>query len=366
MAGDLTASAGFARNPPAGALVTGATGFVGGALCQRLSELGVTLHALVRAGSPRQELESTRAVLHEGDLADPNTIADAAEGCELLFHCASESALHAPPAALSWINVAGTENAIAAARHAGVRRVVLLSCADVSLLNRDRLHWKEAAVLGQEPLGALARSKLLAEELALQASDARLCVTALRPAFLWGPAERHNLPALCAEGLGGGVRLFGSGDALFATTHVDNLVEALLAAARAPEAGGRAFHVADGEVLTAREFFAKLSEALGLPRPRRGLYAFAYAAAWLRRGLQREGAWPEDVARRGRACLLDCLQAVQSFDYQPRVSIEQGMAELARWGQAAGGAAAIARLARPPAGHEEIARHQRLAGHEPH
>ena len=118
----------------------------------------------------------------------------------MLFHCAGESALHAAPAALSWINVAGTENAIDAARHAGVARVRACCRAQTSRsLNRDRVHWKENAVLAQAPLGAWARTKLLAEELALQASDATLCVTALRPAWLWGPGDHTNAPALCAR-----------------------------------------------------------------------------------------------------------------------------------------------------------------------
>jgi nucleoside-diphosphate-sugar epimerase len=348
------------------ALVTGATGFVGGALSRRLLEQGFEVDALVRAaGSASEALQRAGVVVHEGDVGEPNGIAAAATGCEVLFHCAGESSLHASPAALSWINVAGTENALAAARHAGVQRLVLLSCADVSLLNRDRLHWKENAVLGQEPLGAFARSKLLAEEIALHASTPELCVTALRPAFLWGAGDHTNLPALCEEAQQGGVRLYGSGATLFASTHVDNLVEALIAAARASAVGGRAFHVADSDMFTAREFFAKLDAAVGLPPPRQGVYPVAYAAAWVRRRLGHPGAWPEDVARRGRACLLDCLPAINALGYQPRVSVEQGMAALREWAKGVGGPEAIRRLARPPAGAEHVAHHERLAAEEP-
>ena len=189
--------------------VTGALGYVGGALCRRLLQRGDGVRALVRPGregKDSQELRALGAEPRAGDLADPNTIADAAEGCEALVHCGGESVRHASPAALSWLNVAGTENALAGARHAGVKRFVHLSCADVSLLNRDRVHWKETAVLGQAPLGAYARNKLLAEELALHASDARMSVVAIRPAYLWGPGERTNLPELCRQARSGAVR----------------------------------------------------------------------------------------------------------------------------------------------------------------
>jgi len=345
-------------------LLTGGTGFVGGALARKLRELGNEVHALVRPSSDGQALERIGAVLHAGDIGEPNGVAAAAAGCEVLFHCAGESAPHAAPKALSWINVAGTENVIAAALHAGVERVVVLSCADVSLRNRDRLHWKEDAVLGHEPLGAFARSKLLAEELALHASDARLCVTALRPAFLWGPGDLTNLPGLCQEGLRGGVRLHGSGDNLFATTYVDNLVGALVAAATASGVGGAAFHVADSDMLTASELFTRLSSAVGLPPPRSEPYALAYARAWLRHASKREGAWPEDVARRGRGSLLDCMRAIKILDYAPSASVEQGMQALAAWAKDAGGPQAIAKLGRRPASEQHIVHHERLAAQE--
>lgn len=341
-------------------LVTGATGFVGAALTRALLQRGDHVRALVRNAEAATGLEG--AELHAGDLGDPNSIARAATGCELIFHCAGESASHASPEALDWINVAGTENTLAAARHAAVARLILLSCADVSLRNADRLHWREQAALAQAPLGALARSKLLAEEVALPASDSNLLVTAVRPAWLWGPGERTNMPALCAEAALGGVRLFGSGDPLFATTHIDNLVAAMLLAAGAPDIGGLAIHVADAETLTAREFFEPWCAALGLRPPRGGSYALSYAAASVRRRLHLRGPWPEDVARRGRACLLDCERAIRLLQYTPPLSVEAGLRALADWAKQVGGPPAIARKARPPSGPAEVAHMRKLAG----
>jgi nucleoside-diphosphate-sugar epimerase len=344
------------------ALVTGGTGFVGAALCRELRARGHEVRALIGPHRPTiAALGELGVVFQAGDVGDPNGLCAAAEGCDVLFHCAGESSLHASHEALSWINVAGTENTLRAARAAGVARMVLLSCADVSLLDRDRVHWKEDAVLGQAPLGAYARSKLLAEEIALQASDRALTVVALRPAWLWGPGDHTNLPGLCREAGRGGVRLFGSGQVLFSTSYVDNVVAALLAAASAEDAGGQAFHVADPDFLTAREFFVKLCSALALPAPRRSIYALSYSLAAVRRARQRDGAWPEDVARRGRACLLDCLRATRVLDYRPPVTVDQGMQALASWAEQVGGPAAIERLARPPAGDADLARHRQLA-----
>lgn len=342
-------------------LVTGATGFVGGALVRALLARGDQVRVLLR-GPGADAAAWPGAEPHAGDLGDPNSIARAASGCESIFHCAGESASHASAETLAWINVAGTENTLAAARHARVRRLVLLSCADVSLRDGDRLHWSEHAALAQAPLGALARSKLLAEEVALPASDRSLLITALRPAWLWGPGEHTNMPALCAEAERGGVQLFSGGHQLFATTHIDNLIAACLAAAIAPDIGGQAIHIADGEPVTAREFFEPWCAALRLPPPRAGIYPLAYAAAWLRRTVGLAGPWPEDVARRGRACLLDCERAIRLLDYQPRVSLREGMAALASWAERAGGPSAIVRLQRRPGSAAEATHLRHLAG----
>lgn len=344
-------------------LVTGASGFVGAALSAKLLALGHTVRALVGPHSALAPAIAAQARAVPGDLGDPNGLRDAAEGCQLLFHCAGENARDASAAAFSWINVAGTENTLRAARAADVARVVVVSCADVTLVNRHRVHWKESAALGQAPLGGYARSKLLAEELALQASDSRMVVTALRPALLWGPGERTLLPQLCREGLAGGLHLFGRGDNLFSTCHVDNLVDAAIIAARAPaeSVAAQAFHIADPDYLTAREFFTKLSTALGLPPPRRGNHALAFTTALIRERMRLPGPRSDQIAQRSRSCLLDCLRAATALDFQPTTTVDQGMTALAQWAQHIGGPTAIANLTRPPADSNDIARHQRLA-----
>jgi len=344
--------------------VTGALGYVGSALCRRLCERGEQVHALVRPGSDGAALAVLGAELRYADLADPNTLAEGAEGCEALVHCAGESVRHASAAALSWLNVAGTENALAGARHAGVRRFVHLSCADVSLVNRDRVHWKEDAVLGKEPLGAYARSKLLAEELALQKSDARMSVVAIRPAYLWGPGEHTNLPELCRQARRGGVRLCGDGRNLLSTAYIDNVVSVLSAAARSERVAGQALHVADPDFLNAGEFFSALCRALGLPPPKPGLYPLEYGLAFVRQRRQRgqsAGMWCDDVARIGRGGLLDCLRALTLLEPEAAVTVERGMAAVASWAKAVGGPSAIEALARRPAGPEEVARCEQLA-----
>lgn len=283
----------------------------------------------------------------DADLGDPDAIARAAAGCEVVFHCAGIASARAHRRALEWVNVAGTENVVNAAREVGVRRVVYVSCADVSLINADRIHWGEGRIATQALLDHHARTKLLAEEVALSASGGRLEVTALRPAWLWGPGDHTTLPLLCAEADHGGVRLHGNGENLLAVLYIDNLVNALITAATAKNAPGNAYYLADNDVLTAREFLDPLCRACGLPTPRRSVFTIDLAVAWLRERLSDSTGLVSSVVRRGRGTLFDAQAAVRDLDFAPVVSVEEGMRALGQWVQAQGGPLAVAKLRRP-------------------
>lgn len=333
----------------------GVTGFVGGALARRLREQGASLHVLARDRDQAERIAEAGAKVFVGSIGDPNQVAEAASGCEVVYHCAGESSHRASERALQWINIAGTENVVNAARYARCRRVVYLSCADVSLLNCERIHWKENRSLLGLPFGPCARSKLLAEELALLSSNKTTEVTALRPAWVWGPGDRRVLPELCLEAQQGGIKLFGEGSKLIATTYIDNLIDTLITAAQAPGIAQNAYYLSDGEFLEAREFFGMLSQSLELPRPRPGSFALSYASAWLRELWRGSGPWRADVILRGRTSLFDTLRATEDLGYHPKVTVAEGMDKLGQWAKSVGGPNAIVQMRRSPATDESVA-----------
>jgi len=339
-------------------LVTGANGFVGAALSARLLQEGHSVRMVVRRAlsAPREHGNghAERASTHVVSLGDPNALAELAQGVDVLYHCAAENSLRAHPAAFGWINVAATENVVNAARHAGVKRLVHLSCTDATLVNRDRLNWREAHPIGDEPLDALCKSRLLGEELAVHSSGRRLQVCALRPAWVWGPGDRALLPALCREAQRGRVSLCGNGENLVATVYIDNLIHALRLAESAVEAPGKVFHILDAEAQTAREFIGALCQSLGVRAPTRGSFALSYAAAQLAEWLGLGGRTRSDVIRRGRGSLFDGMAAANDLGYRAVVSLSEGMQALASWAAAVGGHAAIAQLTRPATSQADI------------
>ena len=105
--------------------VTGGSGFVGGRLIPALRREGCEVVALARSDAAAQKVEALGATVARGDLDDPAVLEAAMRGCDTVFHAAASTDQLAPLADHMRINVKGTENVLAAARAAGVRRVLL-------------------------------------------------------------------------------------------------------------------------------------------------------------------------------------------------------------------------------------------------
>lgn len=338
------------------ALVLGGTGFIGGAITRRLVGKGDDVTVLVRDPKSAAGLGEVRAL--PGSILDPNAIAQAAAGADVIFQAVS-----VPPGAdrrvYPWVYIAGSENVIAAARKAQVPRVVMISSADVSLSNQDRIHWNEKRDTGDQPIGDRARAMRLGEEIALALSDAAVAVTAIRPGWVWGPGDRAQLPELVREARSGGIRMFGEGRSLVATSYIDLVVDAALGAARSPSAPGQVYFVADAEFLELREFLATLSKALGLPGPRSGTpFSIAYPMATLRGDV----AERERMLRRARGTHFDVSRAQGELDVGATVSIGEGMKRLAAWVAEIGGLDALAEITRPLPDAAQIEAEAKKAG----
>jgi nucleoside-diphosphate-sugar epimerase len=336
-------------------LVLGGTGFIGGAIARRLTAKGSEVTLLARDAA-RAELSGTNVAL--GSILDPNAIARAAAGADVIFQAVSVPP-GADPRVYPWVYIAGSENVIAAARKAHVPRVVMISSADVSLSNQDRIHWNEKRDLGDEPIGDRARSMRLGEEIALALSDDTLAVSAIRPGWVWGPGDRAQLPELVREARSGGISMFGEGRSLVATSYIELVVDAALAAARSPSSGGQAYYVADAEFLELREFLSTLCRALGLPPPRTGTpFSIAYPMATLRGDV----ALRERMLRRAKGTHFDVSRAQGELDVGATITVEEGMKHLAAWVNEIGGLDALAKITRPLPDAAQIEAEARKAG----
>lgn len=238
-------------------LVTGATGFIGGRLAERLTlEHGAEVRAPVRNLAGAARLARFPVTVLRGDVTDPVALAEAARGCDFVFHCAygtSGSQKHR-----AWVNTEGTRRVLEAARTAGARRVVYLSTLMVYGQTGDG-DLDETAP--RRKFGnPYSDSKLEAERIALTAG---VPVSVLQPTAVYGPYGGVWTEAVLRALKTGRQILVNGGDGFGNAVYVDDLVSAMLLAAVKEEAVGEAFLISGEEPVTWREMYARFERMLG-------------------------------------------------------------------------------------------------------
>jgi nucleoside-diphosphate-sugar epimerase len=248
-------------------LVTGASGFIGGRLTERLALDGHSVRCLVRASSDTSRLTGLGVEIVVGDLSRIDSLARAAEGAEVVFHCAALVSDWATTDEIARVNVAGTRNLLDACAAAGVRRVIHFSTTDV-YGHPGGVAVDEGHVSGRFS-NWYAQTKLEAEEEVQGAERAGTLQTViLRPATVYGPGSADVVGEIARAIQGGHMLLIAGGRAIAGLCYVENLIDAALLASDHERAPGNAFNVSDGLSTTWRQFADDLAAGLGCRRVR--------------------------------------------------------------------------------------------------
>jgi nucleoside-diphosphate-sugar epimerase len=240
-------------------LVTGASGFLGRALCPELTSRGHEVAALVRR--PGSEPAGTRAVA--GDLADAErlraAVAELSPDC--VVHLAAEIASQRDPERIREVNVEGTRRLLEACRGAGSPRVVFASTV-VTGDAQGRLLDEDAVLPVETEYG---RSKQEGERLM---RDSGLDTVIVRPSHVYGPGGWYAEEIVARIRQPGRFAMVGSGKNMWDVVRVEDVARAMADAAERARAGSL-YHVVDDEPITYRDFLTLTARALGLGPPRR-------------------------------------------------------------------------------------------------
>ncbi len=311
------------------ALITGAAGFIGSRLAERLRAAGVSVRGVDRSTDLKREITA-------GDVGEPGTWQDAAAGRDLVLHTAAVVS-NAATRDVAWrTNVLGTKHAIDAAVRGGARRFVHIS----SVRAFGDLDFPDGVDESYpvHPDGSnYVDTKIASEQVALQAhAEGRIEVVVIRPGDVYGPGSRPwtilpvellrtNRFVLPARGRG-----------IFSPLYVDNLLDALEAAATRDEAAGQVITVTDGRGVSCREFFGHYSRMLGKGPPpvlptlaAVGLAALPEAAARIG-GTQTEFR-RESMRYFARTGTYSIAKARELLGYEPAIGLEEGMARTEDW-----------------------------------
>ena len=321
-------------------LVTGASGLLGGGVAKALTERGDDVTVLQR----RPSKLGLREVL--GDITDPATVARAVEGCEAVIHLAAKVNVTGRWADYHRINVLGTEKLLAASRDAGVARMVFVSSPSVAHAGSSLVGAGSGAADPRHARGHYARSKAMAELLALDA-DARdeLAVVAIRPHLIWGPGDTQLVERIGRRARSGRLPIIGSGAPLVDTIYIDNAVEAMVAALdRCDEVRGQAFVVTNGEPRPIGEILGEWARATGAPTPSRHVPAGLARSAGsvvdaitaIRQRLGQDMSTDPPLTRflaeqLSTAHWFDQRRTREALGWSPGISLDEGFTRLADW-----------------------------------
>lgn len=307
-------------------LVTGAGGFIGSHLVERLLSIGCKVRGLIHYNSAQNighlagispELKGEYLEIIHGDLLNEGPIAKAAQGCDYIFHLGAligiPYSFEAPRSYVD-VNITGTLNVLLAAKSAGVKRVVQTSTSEVygtaQYVPMDEKH-------PLRPQSPYAASKVAADQLALSFHRSfDLPVVVLRPFNTYGPRQslRAVIPTICLQAVRGENLTLGNLSAERDFTYVEDTCRGFTLAALSDKALGTTVNLGYGECVSIQELVNMVGKLVGRE---------------LTSELDERRLRPHqsEVER----LLSDNRLAEQLLDWRPEVSIKAGLEQVLKW-----------------------------------
>lgn len=315
--------------------ITGANGFIGRSIAQRLRAEGVSVAGVDAHADPA-------AGTVAGDISEPGPWQDAVAGSDLVIHTAAVVS-NAVDAETTWrVNVLGTRRVVDAAAAAGVERLVHLS----SVRAFSDLDYPDG-VDEQWPVrtdgNAYVDTKIASEHVVLQAHAAgEVAATIIRPGDVYGPGSRPWVVLPIEAMKDGSFALPAGGRGVFSPVFVDDLLDGLITAATHPAAAGQVLTLTGPSTVSTADYFGHLHRMLGrsgnartVPTPVAVGFAALVSTIARVRGRQTE-VNPTTVRYLARTGGYSSAKAQRLIGYAPRVDLDEGMRRTEAWLRAEG------------------------------
>ena len=327
------------------ALVTGATGYIGSHIVERLLEQGHEVRALARKTSDLSHLKTTGAEIVFGDIEDYDGLVSAVDGIDVVFHAAAR----VMPGWGKWEDferetVKGTENMLEASAEAGISRFVYISSSTVL----------GEASYGETPADEFAapelttfkydtfydHAKLQGEKLSLDYhKQGKLPVTIVRPSMVYGPGW-DLLCDRCYRQFSPPIVVWpGRSNPRTAIVYVTDVADCIILAATSDKAVGEIYNIAPTEVIWFRDWADAFMLAMGGRKYQTSIpYSVAYfwcalMEGWARLRQQKDIPY---LTRSGIRFLkqgmhIDGSKARKELGWEPKVSLEEGTRLYVQW-----------------------------------
>lgn len=321
------------------ALITGATGFLGGALTRRLKNMGWGVTAAGRNSSKLDQLENDDIHTLQLDVTKKDEMTTSCKDQDIVFHCAAFPSPWGNFEKFYQANVIGTRNVVQACQENKIKRLVYVSTPSIYFDYKSRINVKENDPL-PEPVSNYAATKLLAEEEIDKGFADGLAVISIRPRALFGPGDTVIFPRLIPRLQSGRLPILGDGENIVDLTYIENVVDALLLCAESPaNTLGKKYNISNDEPVKIWKLVERICDELNLPHPKRNIsYRAANAAAAALEVLY--GFIPThpeppltriSVSMMANNTTLDISAAKNELGYRPNISVEKGFELFMKW-----------------------------------
>lgn len=318
--------------------ITGASGFLGGALARAYCENGDHVITLVRKTSNISLLKELGVEIICGELTDENAFHTLLKNADLGIHCAGLTTDIGPWEQFVTVNIGSAKNFFEASLKQECPRVVYVSSVAVYGNGRHHRGTDEETSYETIIVDNYTRSKIIADRMAFEYhQNYNLPVTVVRPGYIWGPGDRAIMPLLVEAIKSGRLAVADGGANIMHLSHIDNVVQGVMLAARSEKSIGRAYNITDGSKVTTLRFLTDLLDIIGIEYKIRSFpYVPAYVAAYfleLYARLRRYRFKPPITRYTVRLSkydqVFDISRAIYELGYKPRVNYREGMAGLA-------------------------------------
>jgi nucleoside-diphosphate-sugar epimerase len=312
-------------------LVTGATGFIGKRVVEKLLAENIAVKAFVLPGESLPSSWGDRVSVIRGSISDPAAVGKSMEGSATVIHLAAVVSDWGDEKLYWEFTVEGSRHVFDKAVETGAR-VVLVSSI---VVYGDKIRTQscpEDAGYGKT-FGPYSRTKQAQEKLAWEYHAQKgMKLSVVRPANVYGPGSGpwlHDVVSVLKSGSPG---LISGGGMNAGLAYVDNVADIIILAASKNEALGRAYNACDGYPVTWKQYFSDLATMINaktpksIPRPAAAAAASACETLWGRLGIKKRPPITREALNLvGSDNRIPVTRVKSELGYEPQVSYEQGM-----------------------------------------
>jgi nucleoside-diphosphate-sugar epimerase len=308
-------------------LITGIGDFIGLRAAEMAIARGMKVCGLEPSAQKAKTVEELGISVVVGSITEPESLEKVCQDIDIVFHTESIIDTGGPIERFRQVNVDGTLNMAKTAKAKGVKTFILLSSAIVYGFKFPDQITEEGPL--REEKNPLCQTTIEAEREILKYNEPpHFGVIIIRAGDVYGPGAYswilQPLELMQAKEFA----LVNGGRGIINHVYVDNLIDGVFLAAET-ESYSQTFNITDGSKTTFKEFYNRLAEIAGEPKPK-SMPAIALKAVAKARGKE-AGIFPETIDFLARSHTYSIEKASRVLGYQPRISLDEGMTRTATW-----------------------------------